>query len=223
VQRERAFVQDAAHELRTPMAVISAQAHVLTRATTAAERQQAETALDSAIARASHLSQQLLALAALDDARAPAPQALDLTTLTEQALAEAATTAQARHIDLSLDAPEHLPATLDVGAYQSVLRNLLDNALRYVPEGGTIEVSLQPRPSGWRLCVADNGPGIPPEDHARLFERFVRGRAPTAPGTGLGLAIVKQAVQRLGGEVRVLTGLQGRGVAFEVQVPPAIL
>jgi len=218
VQRERAFVQDAAHELRTPMAVISAQAHVLTHAASPAERLQAEAALDSAIARASHLSQQLLALAALDDARAPAPQPVDLATLTEQALAGAATTAHARQIDLSLDAPEHLPATLDVGAFQSVLHNLLDNALRYVPEGSTIAVTLQPQPGGWRLRVADDGPGIPPEDHARLFERFVRGRAPTAPGTGLGLAIVKQAAQRLGGEVTVQNGLHGRGVAFEVNV-----
>jgi len=218
VQRERAFVQDAAHELRTPLAVISAQAHVLTRADSPTERQQAEAALDSAIARASHLSQQLLALAALDEHRAAAPQTVDLATLTEQALAQAATTAQARHIDLSLDAPEHLPATLDMGAFQSVLHNLLDNALRYIPEGSRIEVSLLPQPGGWRLRVADNGPGIPPEDHARLFERFVRGRSPTAAGTGLGLAIVRQAAQRLGGEVQLHTGLQGRGVAFEVQV-----
>lgn len=219
VQRERAFVQDAAHELRTPMAVISAQAHVLTRATSADERQQAAAALDHAIARASHLSQQLLALAALDEARAPAPQAVDLAALTEQALAAAATTAQARQIELSLDAPEHLSATLDVGAFQSVLHNLLDNALRYVAAGSAIEVALHPQPGGWRLRVADNGPGIPPEDHTRLFERFVRGRAPTAPGTGLGLAIVRQAVQRLGGTVDIQAGLQGCGVAFVVCVP----
>lgn len=221
VQRERAFVQDAAHELRTPMAVISAQAHVLSRADHASERQQAATALEGAIARASHLSQQLLALAAMDEHRTPSLRSADLAALTQQALADMAATAQSRHIELSLDAPDHLPATVDVGAYQSVLHNLLDNALRYVPQGSTVEVSLTPTPTGWRLCVADNGPGIAPDDQAHIFERFVRGRDTTAPGTGLGLAIVRQAAQRLGGDVQLTAGLQGRGVGFAVQAPHA--
>jgi two-component system sensor histidine kinase QseC len=221
VQRERAFVQDAAHELRTPMAVISAQAHVLTRAASPAARRDAEAALDSAIARASHLSQQLLALAALDEHRARAPEPVDLVALTEQALAAAAATAQAQRIDLSLDAPEHLHATLEAGAYQSVLQNLLDNALRYVPPGGRVEVGLEAHGPGWCLRVADDGPGIPPDEQPHIFERFVRGRqaSATVTGTGLGLAIVRQAARRLGGEVRLLQGLQGRGVAFEVSAP----
>jgi two-component system, OmpR family, sensor histidine kinase QseC len=102
-----------------------------------------------------------------------------------------------------------------------VLQNLLDNALRYVPPGGCIEVSLQARGLGWRLHVADDGPGILAHEQAQIFERFVRGREQGASGTGLGLAIVRQAVQRLGGQVRLLPGLHGGGVAFEVHVPDA--
>jgi signal transduction histidine kinase len=219
LQRERAFVQDAAHELRTPMAVIAAQAHVLNAAASAGERAHAAAAMDGAIARASHLSGQLLALAALDEHRGAAPQPVDLAELVQQTLAQATDTAEARGLDLSLDAPEHLGATLDVGAFQSVLQNLVDNALKYVPRGGRVEVALTPEDSGWCLRVADDGPGIPAEEHAHVFDRFVRGREAQAEGTGLGLAIVRQAVQRLGGSVALQPGLRGRGAAFEVRVP----
>jgi signal transduction histidine kinase len=220
MQRERAFVQDAAHELRTPMAVIAAQAHVLMRAADDAERVQAEGALAHAIARASHLAQQLLTLAALDPNRSPELQATDLVTRTQEMLIPAAASAQAGRLELSLDAPEQLHATLDLPAYQSVLQNLLDNALRYVPPGGCIEVSLRALGAGWQLRVADNGPGIPTDEQPHIFDRFVRGRDRGAvAGTGLGLAIVRQAVQRLGGQVGLRPGLHGRGVAFEVQAP----
>ncbi len=218
LQRERAFVQDAAHELRTPMAVIAAQAHVLNAAESAGERAHAAAAMDGAIARASHLSGQLLALAALDERRGAPAQAVDLAELTQQTLAQATTTAEARGLDLSLDAPEQLPATLDVGAFQSVLQNLVDNALKYVPRGGCVEVCLAADGEGWRLRVADDGPGIPPEEQAHVFDRFVRGRDTQAEGTGLGLAIVRQAVQRLGGSVALQPGLRGLGAAFEVRV-----
>ena len=219
LQRERAFVQDAAHELRTPMAVIAAQAHVLNAAGSAGERAHAAAAMDGAIARASHLSGQLLALAALDEQRGAPAQAVDLAELTQQTLAQATATAEARGLDLGLDAPDHLPATLDVGAFQSVLQNLVDNALKYVPRGGSVEVRLAADGAGWCLRVADDGPGIPPEEQAHVFDRFVRGRAAQAEGTGLGLAIVRQAVQRLGGSVALQPGLRGRGAAFEVRVP----
>ena len=221
LQRERAFVQDAAHELRTPMAVIAAQAHVLSAAETAGERAHAAAAMDGALARASHLSGQLLALAALDERRGTQvqPQAVDLAELVQQTLAQATATAEARGLDLSLDAPEQLNATLDVGAFQSVLQNLVDNALKYVPRGGHVAVCLAAEGAGWRLQVADDGPGIPPEEQPHVFERFVRGREARSEGTGLGLAIVRQAVQRLGGSVALLPGLGGRGAAFEVRVP----
>jgi signal transduction histidine kinase len=221
LQRERAFVQDAAHELRTPMAVIAAQAHVLNAAETPGERAHAAAAMDGALARASHLSSQLLALAALDERRGTRvqPQAVDLAELVQQTLAQATATAEARGLALSLDAPEHLSARLDLGAFQSVLQNLVDNALNYVPRGGRVEVLLAAEGAGWRLRVADDGPGIPPEEQPHVFERFVRGREAQAEGTGLGLAIVRQAVQRLGGSVALQRGLGGRGAAFEVRVP----
>jgi signal transduction histidine kinase len=219
VRRERAFVQDAAHELRTPMAAIAAQAHVLARATDATDRQRAAASLEHALARTSHLSRQLLALASLDDAAARARERHDVVGLVQQALAQATPAAHARAIEVSLEAPERLPCTLDRGAFDAVVANLLDNAVRYGRPQGRIEVTLQGIERGFELRVADDGPGIAPMSRPRVFERFWRGTDPDAAGSGLGLAIVRQAVERLGGGVSIEDGLEGRGVAFRVSVP----
>jgi two-component system sensor histidine kinase QseC len=218
LQRERAFVQDAAHELRTPMAVMATQAHLLAHAADDAERQQATRALDAAVQRASHLSRQLLTLAALDESGGRSAEALDLADLVQQALTPAAQRAIELGLDLSLDAPASLPVRLERGAFESVLLNLVDNALRYVRAGGRVVVSLEGGGGLIRLQVADDGPGIPPAQRDAAFERFWRGAAGAdRPGTGLGLAIVRQAVARLGGRVQIIDGLDGRGVAFIVE------
>ncbi|MFG6486979.1 sensor histidine kinase [Roseateles sp. BYS78W] len=215
LQRERAFVQDAAHELRTPMAVVAAQAHLLAHAADEAERRQAAGALDAALRRASHLSRQLLTLAALDEGRAAPEEPLDVAALVEQALAQMAPRALDLGLDLSLDAPPALPAQLDRGAFESVLHNLVDNALRYVPRGGRVVVTLAGGAEALTLRVADDGPGIPPAQREAAFERFWRGPAGSdVSGTGLGLAIVRHAALRLGGHISIQDGLDGRGCTF---------
>ena len=219
VARERAFVQDAAHELRTPMAVIAAQAHVLTRAASEAERHQAEGALEQAIQRASHLAQQLLALASLDDTRPISPQRIDVAHLLQTMLAQAAPAANQRGIELSLDAPDSLSIDADLPALQSIVQNLIDNALRYGRVGGQVAVTLQVSADQTTLTVADDGPGIPEAERTHIFDRFVRGAGHDMQGTGLGLAIVKQAAQRLRGHVQITAGVGGAGVAFVVHLP----
>jgi two-component system, OmpR family, sensor histidine kinase QseC len=218
VARERAFVQDAAHEIRTPMAVITAQAHVMAHTQSAEERQIAQHHLDQAIARASHLAQQLLDLAALDDAKRPPPRTLDIAQWLRQLLAQAAPGAMARRVELSLEAPDSLMHTIEVSALESVVQNLLGNAVRYVQEGGSVVVTLRSEKGGLSLNVQDDGPGIAPDERARVFERFYRGTGHEVTGSGLGLAIVQQAVLRLGGNVRIGPGLAGRGVGFIVQL-----
>ena len=216
--RERAFVQDAAHELRTPMAVVAAQAHLLAHAASTAERQQATAALDAALQRASHLSRQLLTLATLDEARPSAAEALDLAALVEQTLAQLAPQALARGLELSLDAPPALPAHLDRVAFETVLLNLVDNALRYVPAGGHVAVTLDDGEHLLTLRVADDGPGIPPAEREAAFDRFWRGAAGAeVAGTGLGLAIVRRAAARLAGTVHITEGLDGRGCGVVVE------
>lgn len=219
VQRERELVQDAAHELQTPMAVIIAQAHLVSQAVNSSERQAALNRLDNAISRASHLTQQLLELNALDESQQRELKRIDIAHLVRQAIAQRAANALTRRIDLSLDAPEELYQSVDVAAFHSILHNLLDNALRYVPEGGRIAVSLHTTDGMMTLLVADNGPGIPEEERERIFERFYRGRGHDTPGSGLGLAIVKQATARMRGHIKISPGLDNRGCQFRVCIP----
>ena len=222
VERERAFVHDAAHELRTPMAVIAAQAHALAGATSSESRGRAQAHLEQAIARASHLTQQLLDLALLDDAQPAVPKHIDVAQLSREILAQAAPRAMARGIDLTFDAPDSLDATIDVPAFQSILENLLNNAIQYVQNGAHVTVTLRDDDAaGLVLTVADDGPGIPMAEHQQVFERFYRGAGHEASGSGLGLAIVRQAVGRMEGRVEVTEGLLKKGVGFRVVLPAA--
>ena len=219
VGREHAFIHDAAHELRTPMAVISAEAHALAQAPDAPSRREAEQRLDGSLARAARLVDQLLALARLDDSHQPRREQIDVCLLAQQELAQLAPRAIAGGLELDLDAPETLPSEIEPLALRTILRNLVDNALHYVPRGGRVQVSLATHGGGLRLVVADDGPGIAPQDRQRVFERFMRGASRDVAGSGLGLAIVRQAARRMGGEVSLSDGLDGRGCRFDVRLP----
>lgn len=221
VARERSFVHDAAHELRTPLAVISAQAHVMSRTSDAREREQASMQLQQAVARGSHLVQQLLELATLDAATGAPAQWVDVADLTRQHLAQAMPHAASLGVELSLDAPDSLTLALPLALYESVLRNLLDNAVRYSGGAGEVLLTLGLLDDGaLRLTVADRGPGIPAHEQALVFERFYRGADASASGTGLGLAIVRQACLRMGGDV-ALHQRSGGGCVFVATMPVA--
>lgn len=215
---ERSFVHDAAHEMRTPMAAIAAQAHVLARTDDPTARLLAATALEQTLQRAAHLNQQLLDLAVLDDGDVAPAQRHDVVKLVQQSMAAAIPRASALGLELTLDAPERFEQWLDFSAFQSVLNNLLDNAMRYVTGGGRIHVVLAASPNGWSLVVADDGPGMTAEQRARAFDRFWRGEGVDKAGSGLGLSIVQRAAQRMGANIRIDDGLEGCGVAFVLAV-----
>lgn len=219
VERERAFVQDAAHELRTPMAVIRTQAHVLAHSPGQLERQAALEQLDHAVGRGSHLVQQLLDLATLDAAADPPRETVDMADLTRRHLAQVAPEAAARAVEIGLDSPDSIYVPLAVAPFESILRNLLDNAIKYVGPGGKVQVSLRRSDSHLVLVVADDGPGIAPAQREMVFERFHRGANQAERGAGLGLAIVRQACRRLGAQVTLGTPPSGRGCQFEVCLP----
>jgi two-component system sensor histidine kinase QseC len=222
ISREHAFVQDAAHELRTPMAVIAAQGHVLALAEGPEQRREAGRQLENAIARASHLVQQLLDLAQMEGASgATTVSVIDAAALVRQELANAAPGAMAREIELSLEAPDTLEHPLDLHAFESIVQNLLTNAVRYVQAGGEVVVELLREQDTLVFAVADNGPGIAKAERALVFERFYRVAGNDVQGSGLGLAIVVQAVARLHGTVRLEAGLHGHGCKFVVELPAA--
>lgn len=219
MEREHAFVADAAHELRTPMAVIAAQAHVLVKAEDGQQRIAAEHKLDHAIARASHLIQQLLELAHVDSDELRNLELRDVAELTRHELALMAPSAMTRQLDLSLDAPDTLMHAVEAHAFQSILQNLVVNAIRYVHEGGKVTVALAAREGTLTLTVCDDGPGIPEAQRAMVFERFYRGQQHDVHGSGLGLAIVRQACARLRGNVALGAGPGGTGCSFVVTLP----
>ena len=217
---EQRFTADAAHELRTPLAAIKTNLQVLQRARSAQEREEFIAALGASVERATRLVNQLLALARLDP-QAQAETALaagDLAPLLARQEGQWQEAAAPYGLALSVTmAPA--PCALDADSLQILLRNLVDNALRYTPAPGAVVVSCGVEEGRSYLRVADTGPGIAADMHERVFERFVRLGGGQLPGSGLGLSIVRCIAERHGAQIVLGTGLQGRGLAVTVMFP----
>lgn len=210
---EQAFVQDAAHELKTPLAVVAAQAHVLAAAQDGAQRTTALQALEQGVQRASHQVNQLLTLAALEHADGALPCETDLVALAREVLIELEPLTHDRHQELVLQSPDRLCHPVDVQALRSVLVNLVRNAIQHGAAGGMVTIGLDRSAGAICLAVSDDGPGIPQVERERVFDRFYRGAtAPSSAGSGLGLAIVRRAAQRLQARVGIEDGPDGRGI-----------
>lgn len=220
IKQEQSFIHDAAHELQTPLAVIANQTHVLAAAKTIEERSEAHQNAEHAIERAGHLVRQMVALARLDSDRHDDLKALDVATEVRNILAPLVPSAQVKSIKLTLDSPDSAPLYGDTGALNSIVTNLIDNALRYTSEGGHVQVEIVSGDGEITLCVRDDGSGISIADRELVFERYYRVAGTGVSGSGLGLAIVKQAVARMRGTIRLEgEGLQGKGCAFVVKLP----
>jgi two-component system sensor histidine kinase QseC len=199
LESERRFTADAAHELRTPIAAIRAQAQVAQGAADNAERHHALQATLAGCDRANHLVQQLLTLSRLEALPAAHGQRVDLGALTRSVAAELAGQALGHGQELTLEAPTGAWLQADEALLRVLLRNLIDNALRYSPSGARVSLQVQADPHEVRLQVDDSGPGMAPADLARLGERFFRALGQGQPGSGLGLSIVGRIVAAQGG------------------------
>ncbi len=220
IAHEQTFVENAAHELRTPLAVIAAQKDVLAHATNEAERLIAQQQIGMALGRAQHLVGQLLELARLDRAGQVDNLPLDVAQLTQQALAQLASVAKAKGARLSCQAEPGLMYALEQQSYLSILMNLIDNAIRYGQPGVRVEVLLRGLTDGaLELSVSDDGPGIARLAREQVFERFYRGQGHEASGSGLGLAIAREAARRLGGSIDLHDGIEGKGCRFVLVLP----
>jgi two-component system OmpR family sensor kinase/two-component system sensor histidine kinase QseC len=216
---QRAFISDAAHELRSPLTALRLQLQLLDRAPDELARTEARTRLGDAIERAIHLVEQLLALARSEPQEsALAVESVDLSAVAAEGIRDAHDLALSRQIDLGLDAEQALHISGDREALRTLVRNLVDNALRYTPRGGSVQVRTRTRPNGTVLEVIDTGPGIPIEDRERVFDRFYRRAGAQESGTGLGLAIVKAVAERQHARV-VLSDAPGGGLNAAVIFP----
>jgi two-component system sensor histidine kinase QseC len=215
LENERRFTADAAHELRTPLAAVRVQAQVALASADAGEQRHALRQVLVGTERATRLVEQLLRLARLDPlARLPAPQPVDLAALAQAALDEARTLAPTRDADLHLEiGAAALPVAGDADLLAVVMRNLIDNALRYTAPGCAITVFVRREHGEPALGVADAGAGVPTEELPKLIERFYRGRETTAEGSGLGLAIVRRIAELHGARLEVGNGAAGGFVA----------
>jgi len=215
---QRAFIADAAHELRSPLTALRLQLQLLDRAPGEAERIEARTRLGAAVERAIHLAEQLLALARSEPEAAIDFEQVDLAAVAAEGITDAHDLAVAKNIDLGLDSASDLYIQGNREALRTLVRNLVDNALRYTPPGGSVQVRCGGTPGEVTLEVTDTGPGIAPADRERVFDRFYRRAAAQEGGTGLGLAIVKAITERHGAEV-ALGEAPGGGLRARVIFP----
>jgi two-component system OmpR family sensor kinase len=224
LQAQQHFVADAAHELRSPLTALKLQLQAAERARDEAARQAAVAQLGAGIERAIGLVEQLLALVRQEGATQGAGEEVDLEELARQEVSDLLPTALARQIDLGLaERPGHDAIVVVAGRepLHLILRNLLDNAIKYTPAGGRVDIAIgRDGDTPW-LAVEDSGPGIPEAERERVFDRFYRLPGSASPGSGLGLAIVRTVAQRLGAQVRLAPGLQLPGLRVEVRFPPA--
>jgi signal transduction histidine kinase len=220
----RDFVANASHELKTPVAGIQTLADALTVTIDRhdhARSRELTARLSEEAGRLGRLITELLALRRLEDDGGHAYGPVDLAALLTDELARARERASRRDIAVTHELPDHAVVVGAEADLRLVVSNLLDNAVGYNRDGGSISVALHPDDGGWQLVIADTGIGIPRQDLDRIFERFYRvdvARSRAEGGTGLGLSIVRHAVERHGGSVRV-TSILGEGTTFTVDLP----
>ena len=220
-EREKRLTADAAHELRTPLAGLRTQAEVAQRASSRVERDKALHQVIEGVDRSTHLVEQLLTMARIDpEAGLQEFARIDLCEITSDVMAGLAGDAIAKDIDMSLERKCVGMVQGNADALRILVRNLVDNAIRYTPHEGLVAVSIESLEDRVVLRVVDNGPGIPPERRDAVFERFYRGRESLAPGSGLGLSIVRRIAALHDGAIALEMSVHG-GVKVEVDFPRA--
>lgn len=222
-EARRRFVDDASHQLRTPLTTLATQvAYAQREADPAVQRQVLETIreqLDETIRQ----TNQMLSLARADSAPSQR-KPFDAVALAETLVRQWWSPAREQGVDLGLDAPEGpLPLSGEPDLLREALSNLLHNAIRHGGAGCHVTLVVRGEQHGVvQMTVVDDGPGLPPEELARAGERFFRGRGGALPGSGLGLAIVRTVALRHGGQMLVSAGPNGRGLAVSLQLPVAL-
>lgn len=220
---QRLFLADAAHELRTPVTALRLQLQLLERAKDNGERQRALVELHAGVERSQRLIQQLLQVARTEPGgETTRLLPLDLAALVRTQVAALSDKAEHAGLDLGADASQPVLAVGDEPQLSVLLENLIENALRYTPAGGVVDVSARVEQGRPVIRVVDDGPGILEAERQRVFERFHRGevaQSQSRDGSGLGLAIVKAIAERHRAAVDLGTPVSGRGLEVRVCFP----
>ena len=218
MEMQRRFVADAAHELRSPLAALTLQAERLEAVNMPAPARERLNILRTGLNRACALLNQLLTLARAQGHRQEKSESLSLMALFRQVLSDMLPLAEAKNIDLGIASVDDVVIALPPMAAASILKNLVDNAIRYTPEGGCIDLYAGYAHGAPFFSVSDTGPGIPPEEMNRVFDPFYRVLGNTATGSGLGLSIVKTLVESAGGTVSLENLNTGKGTGLRATV-----
>ncbi len=225
MDQQRRFVADAAHELRTPITALSLQAENLDPVDLPSSARDRVAMLRQGIGRTRHLLEQLLALARQDAGQAEAATlpVVKLDDVAKEVVAELLPEAANRCVDLGFARVEPALVRSEAVMLAAIVRNLLDNALRFTPQGGRIDACVYRDGETAILQIWDSGPGVSSEEIGRIFEPFFRGQRPEGDGVGLGLSIVKRIVDRLGGSIEAVNVAEsGRtGLHVLVRLPAA--
>ncbi|MCB1887499.1 MAG: sensor histidine kinase N-terminal domain-containing protein [Rhodocyclaceae bacterium] len=220
LQAEQRFTGDAAHELRTPIAALGAQAEVALAASDDAEKRRALVAVLAAARRMGRLVEQLLTLARADSQVAGDWAEVDLVAIAREVIADAVSAGSADTVEIELDAPERLMVAGEPGWLAVLLRNLVENALRFSPDGELVTVSVTRGADGAVVLeVRDRGPGVAPEDLPRLGERFWREARQAGSGSGLGLSIARRVATLHGATLDFGAGEDGSGLVVSLRFP----
>lgn len=221
---ERGFIADAAHELRTPLAVLGAQAHVLRDAKTEFDKSAALSELNAGLRRASHTINQLLLIARLESFSVlSSAESFNASELAAQRIASFAPMAKRKRIELNFEAPDNQVVFANAEALGTVFDNLIHNAILYSPEGARVVVSIAPSDLGVECAVMDTGYGIADRYRSKVLERFFRVPGNANTGSGLGLSIVQTILNNLRSELILLNRPDGSGLIARFTLPNQVI
>ena len=222
---QRRFIADAAHELRSPLTALSLQAENLAATDLSPKSQERLIPLRQGLQRAKNLLEQLLTLARSQNTRGAQATRLSVAAVLRHVMEELLPMAEAKRIDIGVEADtDQTPDITLVGSeaeFVALLRNLLENAIRYTPNDGTVNVRVHAPDGAIWIEVEDSGPGIPESERERVFDPFYRILGNDSDGSGLGLSIVKSIVLRLHGTVELqnLRGIAPHGLKVTIRLP----
>jgi two-component system sensor histidine kinase QseC len=220
MEQERRFTADAAHELRTPLAGIRAQAQVALGATGDAERAHALDGVVTGCDRATHTVEQMLTLARLaPDAVSFQPTPVELRAVLKATISDLAQSALAKGMDIELTPQQDVFVPGDAGLLAILFRNLIDNALRYSPPATRVAIQIEPADDEALVRITDAGPGISGSERANIGRRFYRAPGTQAPGSGLGLSIVHRILELHKGRMHLDAPPTGGGLQVTVTLP----